>query len=94
MSLNCNRCVFRGIFRRIVEQIEQDLLEQNGIKLNHRQISWNGNIDLMMNQNLGCTIERCSDKITNVVKRQIGLHRSRFNPRHIEEVSDEAVQAL
>ena len=86
----------RGIFGGVIEEIEQDLLEQHRIE--HRALAgrvamststrWSARILLARSSSASPTISPMSCRAV------LGLIEPRLEPRHVEQVGDEAVEPL
>lgn len=61
----------RGIFGGIVEQIEQHLLEQHGIELEHREIGGQHQLHLVRREDLARAPERAADDLAEIVQRRV-----------------------
>ena len=84
----------RRIFRGIVEQVEQHLLEQHGIERQHRQVGGELDLDLVLREDLAGAPQRAADDLAEVVQRGVGHDRAGFELGHVEQVGDEAVEPL
>ena len=78
----------------IVEQVEQDLLEQNCVQLQHRQAGGKLQFDVMLRQNLASASQRAADDLAEVVQRRVGHHGAGFELGHVEQVDNEAIEPL
>src|SRR5262245_6363724 len=66
------------IFCGVVEQVEDRLLEQDGIEIKHRQVVGDLDFNFVISQELGSALERSSDDLTDIVATGIRLDRARF----------------
>ena len=92
--LDADRRARRGVFRRVVEQIEQGLLEQDGIQRQHRQVGSELHLDFVLGEDLGGALQRAADDLADVVRREVGRDGAGFQLGHVEKVGDEAVEPL
>ena len=92
--LNADRRLRRRVFRGIVEEIEQRLLEQHGVEFEHRQIRSELELDLVAREDAAGAAQRAADDLAEVVQRDIGRDRAGFELGHVEQVGDEAVEPL
>ena len=60
----------------IVQKIEQSLLEQNRIQLEHRHIGRKLDLDLMVRQDLCGARQGASDHFAQILKRGLGHNRA------------------
>ncbi len=79
---------------RVVEDVDDYLLDQHRIDVEDRQIGRNPNLDLERRQRLGELPERPADDLAQVDPVAIGLQRAVAEPGHVEQVLDEAIEAL
>ncbi len=84
----------RRIFRGIVEQIEQHLLEQHGIELEHRQIGGELQLDAGAGQDLAGPPQRAADDLAEIVQRRVRHDGAGLELGHVEQIGDEAVEPL
>ena len=59
------------VFRGIVQEIEQDLLEQHGIELEHRQIRSELELDVVPRQNAARAPQCAADDLADIVQSDI-----------------------
>jgi hypothetical protein len=88
------RFLRRGVFRGIVEEIEQRLFEQHGIEFDHRQIRSELEFDLVSRQDPARAAQRTADDLPDVIQGDVGRHRPGFKLGHVEQVGDEAGESL
>ena len=91
---NANDGVGGRVFGGIVEEIEQRLLEQHGVDLDHRQIRRDLDLHPMPRQDLVCAPQRAADDLADIVRRGIGDDGTGFELGHVEQIGDEAIEAL
>ncbi len=84
----------RGVFGGIVEEVEQHLLEQHGVEVQHRQIGGEVELDLVPGEDRRGAFERAADQLGEIDRPQPRRHGARFEPRHVEEIGDKAVEPL
>ena len=89
MVVPCGR-----ILGRIVEKVEQHLLEQHGVELQHRQIGRELDLDPVLREDLAGALQGGADDLADVVERSVRRDRAGFEPGHVEQVGDEAVEPL
>ena len=82
------------IFGGIVQQIEQHLLEQHRVELQHRQIGGKLERDFVVRQNLAGAPQRAADDFAEIVRRGIRHDGAGFQLGHVEQIGDEAVEPL
>ena len=82
------------IFRGIVEQVEQHLLEQHGVELDHRQVGGELDLDAVPRQDLAGALQRAADDLAEVVQRGVRHDGAGLELGHVEQVGDEAVEPL
>ena len=92
--LNAHCCFGRRILCGVVEEIEEDLLEQHRIQLKRGQVGRNLNFDIVSRQNLVGTFKRSADDFADILRRRVGFDRAGFEPGHLEQVGNEAVEPL
>ena len=84
----------RRVFRRIVEKVEQDLLHQHHIDLDHWQVGFKIDFDLMVLQDFGGSLNGRTNDVGEVDRSALRGQRARFEPRHVEEIADKPVEPL
>ncbi len=84
----------RRIFRRVVEQVEEDLLEEHEIDLDHRKVGVEVDFDAVALQHLAGTLQRGADDLAEIDHRRFELERAGLEPGHVEQVGDEAIEPL
>jgi hypothetical protein len=82
----------RRVFCRIVEEIEQHLLHQHHIGLDHRQIWFEIDFDLVVLQDLRGPLNGGADDVGKVDRSALGGKRPGLQPRHVEEIANEPVK--
>ncbi len=82
------------ILRGVIQKVEQHLLEQYGIKLQHRHIGLQFQFDTMFHQDLACPPERAADHFAKIVRRRVWHNRAGFELGHVEKVGDEPVETF
>ena len=92
--LDADRRLRRGVFRGIVEEIEQRLFEQHGIEFEHRQIRSELEFDIVSREDPARAAQRTADDLADVIESDGGRHRPGFELGHVEQVGDEAVESL
>ena len=93
-ALDQHRGLRRCIFGGIVEEIEQHLLEQHRIELEHWQVFGDVDLHAVLNQDFSSPFQHRADDLTDIVPRRIRLDRAGLEPRHVEQIGDEAVEPL
>ena len=83
-----------GELRRIVEDVEQGLLEQHRIDVEHRQVGLDVELDPVMARILPARRKRAADDLVEIVERGVQHERAGLEPRHVEQVGDETVEPL
>ena len=83
----------RRVFRGIVEEIEQRLLEQHRIDRrpsaeSRRELQ----IDTMAGENFFGAAQRAADDLAKVMRREVRRDRARFQLGHVEQVGDEPIE--
>src|SRR5882757_8392853 len=61
------RGIGRRVFRSIVQQVEQHLLEQHGVELQHRQVGGKLQRHLVMHENFSRAPQRAADDLADVM---------------------------
>ena len=85
----------RRVFRGIVEQIEQHLLEQHRIEPQHRQVGCEIDLDAVARRApWPPAAARCRRRRRDRPARAAAAIGAGFEPRHVEQIGDEAVQPL
>ncbi len=84
----------RGIFCRIVQKIEQDLLEQHRIDLHHGQVGGELELDAVSAPGSWRRAAARSDDLAQVVQRRVGRDRAGLELGHVEQIGDEAIEPL
>ena len=79
---------------RIVQQIEQHLLEQHLVQIEHRQIGLQHHLRAMLRQDLAGAPQRAADHIGQFDRAGAQAQRPRFQPRHVQQVADETIEPL
>ena len=82
------------IFRGIVQQVEQHLLEQHRVEFQHRQVGGKIKRDLVSRQHLAGAPQRAADDLADILPRRIRHDRAGFQLGHVEQIGDEAVEPL
>ena len=80
------------ILRGVVEEIEQDLLEQHRIKLEHWQIRRELKLDLVVRKYAAGAPQGATDDLAKIVRGDVGRDSAGFELGHVQEVGDEAVK--
>ena len=70
------------------------LAEEHGIDVDHRQIRTDLHPDAVLPQDLTSTLDSSSYDIADIVGSGIRDYGARLESRHVEQVGDEAVQAI
>src|SRR5437588_777553 len=84
----------RRIFGGVVEQIEQHLLDEDRVEPQHRQIGGDGDFDAMPGENFASSPYGRADDVAQVEEIEAQLDRAGFEAGHVEQIADEAVEAL
>ena len=93
-ALRSHRRFRRSIFRCIIEKIEQHLLKQHRIELEHRQVRGEVDLDAVVRENFARALAaRCRRSRRDRAAR-IRLDRAGLEPGHVEQVGDEAIEPL
>src|SRR5882724_2290852 len=66
-ALDSDRGAGTGIFRGIVQDVEQYLLEQHGVEVEQRQVRLDCKLDVMMTQNLCCAPQGAANDFAEVM---------------------------
>src|SRR5260370_18344994 len=74
----------RGIFRGIVEQIEQYLLEQNRIQAQHRQARLEIDLDPVPRKHISRPLQCRTDDLGDVDQLELQLDGTGFEARHVQ----------
>src|SRR5258705_12635557 len=82
------------IFRRVVQDVKEHLLEQHRVELQHRQIGGELERDLVAHQDFAGTAQCAADDLADIVARGIRHDGAGFQLGHVEQVGDEAVEPL
>src|SRR5262245_25976637 len=93
-TLDGNGRSARSVLCGVVEQIEQHLLEQHRIHHNHGQVGTNRDLDAMFGEDLASTLKSAPDDLPNVVRGRVWHDGTGLQLRHVQEVGDEAIEAL
>ena len=72
----------RGVFRGIVEEVEQRLLEQHRIDFQHRQIRRQLELDLVVRQDAPGAAQRRADNLAEVVQGDVRRYCARLELGH------------
>jgi hypothetical protein len=78
------------IFVRVVEQVEQRLLEQLVVAAHERQVGRKADPHRLARERLAATLDRTLHDIGDRDQIAIDLEPARFDPRHVEQIGDEA----
>src|SRR6185312_4171394 len=62
-SAKLDAAALRGVFGGVIEQVEQDLLEQDRVEKQHRQIRVDADFDPMARQNASGTLQGRADDV-------------------------------
>ena len=84
----------RGELRCVVQYVEQGLLQQHRIDVEHRQVGGDVELDTVVGENLAGAPQRAADDLAEIVRGGVECERAGLEPRHVEEVGDEAVEPL
>ena len=84
----------RRIFCRIVEKIEQHLLHQHHVEIEHWQIAFEIDFDRVVLQDLIGPLHGRADDVGEIGRSGVRLERPGFEPRHVEKIADKAVEPL
>lgn len=84
----------RGVLGSIVEQIEQYLLEEDRIQSECWQEVTQVDHHPMPGQNLAGPPQRTADDIADIAELGLRLERTGFQPCHVEQIRDEAIEAF
>ena len=84
----------RGVLRGIVEQVEQRLLEQHGIDHHHRQVGGQVHLHAVIGQDPARPRQRGCHDLPHVVRADVGNDGAGLELGHVEQVGDEAIEAL
>src|SRR5262245_19760169 len=79
-----DRGVSRRIFGGIVQQVEQHLLEQNGIHTDRGQVGAQLHLETVPVKDLTGALKRAADDLTDVVQRGVGNDRAGFELGHVK----------
>src|SRR3954454_3694724 len=93
-GVQCDEAPGWRVFRGIVEQIEQNLLEQYGIDPHQRQVGRDINFNAVMREHVARPMEHRAGNLGQIEPFEFQLDRPRFKPRHVEQVGDEASKTL
>src|SRR5205823_9933526 len=77
----------RRIFRGIVEQIEQHLLEQHRVNAQHRQAWFDVDLDAVPGQDIPGSLQCRADDFGDVAQFELELDGTGFETRHIDEIA-------
>src|SRR6185437_9022627 len=93
-AFDADRRLGGRIFGGVVEEIEQHLLEQDGIELEHWQAAGNLDLHRVPRQNFARALKHGADNLADVVTRHVGLDRAGLELGHVEQIGDKAVEPL
>src|SRR5262249_20734114 len=91
-TLDADSAARWSIFGCIVQEIEEELLKEHGVDLNHWQILAELYLDAMLSQDLARTFESTTDDFTEVVQGCVRNNRPGLQLGHVEQVRDEPVE--
>ena len=83
-----------GVFCCVVEQVEQRLLEQHRINIEHRQVGREAHLDAVVGEDLARALKRAPDDFAHIMQSGVRYDRARFEPRHIEQIGDEPIEPV
>ena len=89
--VNGRACV-AAIFVRVVEQIEQDLLEQLVVAAHERQVRREADPHRLAWERFAAALGRALHDVGDGDQIAIDLEAAGFDPRHVEQIGDEARQ--
>src|SRR5262245_53012299 len=78
----------------VVEQIEEHLLEQDGVDINHWHVFRELHLHAMTCQNLARPLKRAPDNLPEIVQSGVWHNRTRLQLGHVQQISDETVEAF
>src|SRR5437667_724364 len=89
-----DRALGRGVLERVVEEVHENLLDEHVVDRHQRQIGRDADGDAPAPEALGESPERGADHLLERVPVTAELERAGLEPRHLEQVLDETVEAL
>src|SRR5947208_2332336 len=88
-----DRAVGRGVLDGVVEQVDQHLLDEHVVHGDERQIGRDAHNDAVAVEALGELPERGPDHLLKGVPVTVQAQGARLEPRHLQQVLDEPVEA-
>jgi hypothetical protein len=89
-----DRGIRGGIFGRILQQVHEDLLDQDRVDRQERQVRRQRDVDRPRAE---ARLEPAQGRADHLLERHplaLDLQRARLQPGHVEQVPDQALQAL
>src|SRR6185312_7626665 len=93
-ALNTYFRVGRRIFRGVVEEVEERLLEQHGIEIEHRKVCRDLDLHAVRGENLAGALQDRAHNLTNIVAARVGLDKTGLKLGHIEQIGNKPVEPL
>ncbi len=83
-----------GVLDRVVDDIHEHLLEQDAVQADERQVRGQSDLDGAVAEDAIEPGQGRADELLHRLPLAVEGHRSRLEACHVEEVADEAVEAL
>ena len=84
----------RRVLGGVVEQVDQHLLEQHHVEVEHGQVGLEVDRDAVLRQRRGRPLQGRADDLAEVDGLPVEHDPARFETGHVEQVGDEPAQAL
>ena len=80
------------VLRGVLEEVHEDLLHEDGVERNEREVGGERRDDFAAGERLLASRQGCADHLFEGVPSAAHAKGARFEPRHVEEVLDEAIE--
>ena len=82
------------VFGGIVEQVEQHLLEEHRVDVDHRQVVREVDGDVVAGEHPAGALQGAADDLGEIVRGPVRGDGAGLEPGHVEQIGDEAIQPL
>ena len=83
-----------SVFRRVVQKIEQGLLEQDRVDLHHGQVLGELDLNPVLREDLAGAFKSAADHLAEIVQGGVRDNCAGLQLGHVEQIGDESIEPL
>src|SRR5574341_338864 len=94
LSLNFKRRAIRRVLQSIIEQVDECMNDEDKVQRHQGHFRRELHTDLAIGETVFNLSQRGTDQVLHIGQLSSDAHRPRFQTGHIEQIADQAVQAV